>query len=134
MATRTWTDKRDVRPALFESGAGVPLSIPWAMEMKAVSSEDPLRLMRKLEGGIVASGGWLLSRAETDAGKFRVVFEFERRACMDIYSSLIAAGVELSPLGHMRLTELCQCTWRREESCAEEIASVEMEIQTISRG
>lgn len=103
------------------------------MEMKAVSSEDPWRLTRTLAGGIVACGGWVLSRAETDAGIVRVVFEFERRACVGIYAALIAAGVELSPQGHMRLTELCQCTLSGRQNRGEEIASVELEIQIVRR-
>lgn len=129
-----WTDKWDVRAALFETVGTMPADISWAMEMKAVSSEDPWRLMRTLAGGIAECGGWVLSRAEIEIGTIRVVFEFERRACMEIYAALIAAGVELSPTGHMRLTELCQCTRSRQQSCGEEIASVELEVRTIQRG
>jgi hypothetical protein len=119
---------------LFEINAGLQAGIPWAMEMKAVSSEDPWRLMGMLAPAIVGCGGWVLCRAVTDAGMIKLVFEFERRACVDIYAVLIAAGVELSPLGHMRLTELCQCTRSGRRSCGEEIASVELEIKTFQRG
>lgn len=100
------------------------------MHLKAVASEEPFRLLRLLTGGILGCGGWVLGRTVTDGGTVRLVFEFERRSCLDIYSVLIAAGAELSPVGHLRLTELCQCTRTRERSCEEEIASVEMEIQT----
>lgn len=61
-----------------------------------------------------------------------MIFEFERQACLDIYSTLIAAGVELSPVGHRRFTELCQCTRSRQQDCEEEIASVDLEIQTFA--
>ena len=44
------------------------MSIPWAMEMKAVSAVDPSRLVQTLTGAILASGGWVLSRGANDSG------------------------------------------------------------------
>ena len=76
-------------------------------------------------------GGWVLSRGTDDAGKINFLFEFERHACLDVYSILIAAGVELTPSGHIRFTELCQCTRSQQRDCGAEIASVDLEIQTF---
>jgi hypothetical protein len=59
-----------------------------------------------------------------------MLFEFERQACVDIYGVLVAAGLELSPSGHIRFTELCQCTRSLQRECGTEIASVDLEIQT----
>lgn len=106
------------------------MSIPWAMEMKAVSIEEPSRLVQSLTGAILASGGWVLSRGANDSGTVSMLFEFERQACVDIYSVLIAAGLELSQSGHIRFTELCQCTRSRPAECGTEIASIDLEIQT----
>jgi hypothetical protein len=107
------------------------MSFPWALEMKAVSAEDPSRLVRTLTGGILGCGGWVLSRGASDTGMVTMLFEFERQACVDIYSVLIAAGLELSQNGHIRFTELCQCTRNRHDDCSTEIASVDLEIQTF---
>ena len=60
-----------------------------------------------------------------------MLFEFERQTCVDIYSVLIAAGLELSQNGRTRFTELCQCTRLHPRDCGSEIASVDLEIQTI---
>lgn len=114
--------------------AGAPISIPWAMHLKAVACEEPVRLARLLTGAVLGCGGWVLSRNVTEAGRIRMVFEFERGMCLDIYSALIAVGLELSPMGHMRMTELFQCTRNRWPSCMEEVASVELEIQTLPAG
>lgn len=105
-------------------------NLPWAIEMKAVSDVDPSRLVQMLTGGILGCGGWVLSRGASDTGTVNMLFEFERRACVDIYSVLIAAGLELSPVGHRRFTELCQCTRNHHRDCSNEIASVDLEIQT----
>ena len=80
------------------------------MQMKAISIEEPSRLVQTLTGAILGCGGWVLSRGANDTGTVNMLFEFERQACVDIYSVLIAAGLELSQSGHIRFTELCQCT------------------------
>jgi hypothetical protein len=60
-----------------------------------------------------------------------MLFEFERRSCVEIYSLLIGAGLELSQNGHVRITELCQCTRSHPQDCGTEIASIDIEIQTF---
>jgi hypothetical protein len=114
-----------------EFDAGPRPRIPWALEMKAVSVEAPSQLVESLTGAIMGCGGWVLSRGTDDAGKINFLFEFERHACLDVYSILIAAGVELTPSGHIRFTELCQCTRSQQRDCGAEIASVDLEIQTF---
>ncbi len=109
----------------------VTSTTPWALEMKAVSQVEPSRLVCTLTGAILACGGWVLSRGASDTGTVNMLFEFERQACVDIYSVLIAAGIELSQSGHLRFTELCQCTRSQGRACGGEIASVDLEVQTF---
>ncbi len=114
-----------------DNNVGRMMSIPWAMEMKAISVEEPSRLVQALTGAILGCGGWVLSRGANDGGTVSMLFEFERQACVDIYSVLIASGLELSQSGHIRFTELCQCTRSQQRDCGTEIASVDLEIQTF---
>ncbi|MGA2276475.1 MAG: hypothetical protein ABSG00_02640 [Terracidiphilus sp.] len=107
------------------------ISIPWALQMKAISIEEPSRLVQTLTGAILGCGGWVLSRGSNDSGTVSMLFEFERQACVDIYSVMIAAGLELSQSGHIRFTELCQCTRNHPKDCGSEIASIDLEIQTF---
>jgi len=86
------------------------------MEMKAVSIEEPTRLVQTLSGAILGCGGWILSRGADDSGTVSMLFEFERQACVDIYSVMIAAGLELSQSGHIRITELCQVHTQQQET------------------
>jgi hypothetical protein len=101
------------------------------MQMKAISIEEPSRLVKTLTGAILGCGGWVLSRGANDTGTVNMLFEFERQACVDIYSLLIASGLELSQSGHIRFTELCQCTRSHPQECGAEIASIDLEIQTF---
>jgi hypothetical protein len=111
--------------------AGQMTTIPWAMQMKAISIEEPSRLVQTLTGAILGCGGWVLSRGASDTGTVNMLFEFERQVCVDIYSIMIASGLELSQSGHIRFTELCQCTRSNQQECGTEIASVDLEIQTF---
>lgn len=115
-----------------ETKAGRGMSIPWALQLNAVSGEEPLRLVQLLTGAILGCGGWVLSRSESDTGTVNILFEFERQACVDIYSILVAAGVELSQASHIRFTELCQCTRNQKRRCESDIASIDLEIQTFA--
>jgi hypothetical protein len=119
-----------VRPVTLVKNRYQDTNPPWAMQMKAVSAQEPSRLVQSLTGAILGCGGWVLSRGANDTGMITLLFEFERQACVDIYSVLIAAGVELSQSAHIRLTELCQCTRNQKRECGAEIASVDLEIQT----
>jgi hypothetical protein len=100
------------------------------MQLKAVSVEEPSRLVQCLTGAILGCGGWVLTRGANDTGRVSMLFEFERQACVDIYSVMIAAGLELSQNGHIRFTEFCQCTRSRQRECGTEIASIDLEVQT----
>jgi hypothetical protein len=115
---------------LQDRGPQQEMAAPWAMQMKAISIENPMRLVQSLTGAILGCGGWVLSRGANDTGTISMLFEFERQACVDIYSVLIATGLELSQNGHIRFTELCQCTRNQQEECGRDIASVDLEIQT----
>jgi len=125
------SDKNAVKLSTPLANRNQTMSVPWAMQMKAVSAEEPARLVQSLTGAILGCGGWVLSRGASDSGTVNMLFEFERQACVDIYSVLIAAGVELSQSGHVRFTELCQCTRNQQRDCGGEIASIDLEIQTF---
>jgi hypothetical protein len=129
---RVQTDNSHVMQLISQQFAKKTVSVPWAMQMRAISTEEPSRLVQTLTGAILGCGGWVLSRGANDSGTICLLFEFERHACVNIYSTLIAAGLELSQNGHIRFTELCQCTRSHQQECGSEIASVELEIQTFA--
>jgi hypothetical protein len=130
-AAHPCSDKAGVRLTLPTRDAIQTMSTPWAMQMKAVSVEEPSRLVQSLTGAILGCGGWVLSRGANDTGTVNMLFEFERQACVEIYSVMVAAGLELSQSGHIRFTELCQCTRSHQQDCGAEIASIDLEIQTF---
>lgn len=121
-----------MKQALTLRDALQPGAIPWALQMRAISREEPNRVVRSVTGAILGCGGWVLSRSASDQGLIDILFEFERQSCLEIYSILIAAGVELSQSAHIRFTELCQCTRLVRKDCSDEIVSIDLEIQTFA--
>lgn len=100
--------------------------------MNAISQEEPSRLVKTVTGAILGCGGWVLSRSATENGLIEMLFEFERQSCLEIYTALVASGLELGRAAHLQLTELCQCTNMARQDCGEEIVSVDLEIQTFA--
>jgi hypothetical protein len=129
-----YSDKFSVRQLAITPHQPKMAVLPWAIQIEAISADDPRRLVRVLTGAILGCGGWVLSRSTNDAGVVTIVFEFERHACLDVYTVLIAAGIELDRSGHIRFTELCQCTRLRTPECDSDIASIELEIKTFAPG
>jgi hypothetical protein len=89
-----------------------------------------MRLIQNLTGAILGNGGWVLSRGANNTGTINMLFEFERNCCVDIYAILIAVGLELSQLAHLRFTELCQCTRSHFDDIGGEIVSVDLEVHS----
>jgi len=119
--------KGEMNPMILPT-ANSKIASSWALQMRATSREEPARLIQTLTGAILGSGGWVLSRGANDAGTINMLFEFERQSCVEIYATLIAVGVELSQLAHLRFTELCQCTRSHFEECGSDIVSVDLEV------
>lgn len=94
--------------------------------------EDPVDLLEMLSEAVLDCGAWVLSRGANDSGVVNILFEFERQACIDIYSAVVATGLDLSQSSHIRFTELCHCTLFQMHEHAHEVAGIDLEIQTFS--
>jgi hypothetical protein len=78
--------------------------------LTALIAEDQSTVVPRLAANIPDCGGWIRSRSYFDRGTARFVFEFPRDICVEIYSVLVSAGLQLTADSHALLTELCRCT------------------------
>jgi hypothetical protein len=104
--------------------------VDWDLRLTATSPEDPQRVMRFLTGAVLSCGGWVLSRSVAGSDTVEISFEFARAVSLEIYSVLIAAGLELSRDAHMSLTELYQCTRNLMPAKAFDVARVRLLVLT----
>ncbi|HEX3662880.1 MAG TPA: hypothetical protein VHU89_15705 [Acidobacteriaceae bacterium] len=101
----------------------------WELNLIALAAEDAPRTVRFLTGAIMACGGDVLSRRFEAGGAAAIEFEFVRAICVEMYSVLIATGLELSVESHLALACLCQCTRETLESTAGDPVRAQLFIQ-----
>lgn len=118
----SWSDHVDV--------VNIEELVDWDLRLTATSPEDPQRVMRFLTGAVLSCGGWVLSRSMAGSDTVEISFEFARAVSLEIYSVLIAAGLELSRDAHMSLTELYQCTRNLMPAKAFDVARVRLLVLT----
>ncbi len=106
----------------------------WNLDLRALSAEEPERLVRFLTGALLACGGWVLTRTTQGQQAAEMCFEFARAASMDIYSVLLATGLELSRESHEQMADLCNCANHLDRARVFEIARVELVVyRAVSR-
>lgn len=100
----------------------------WSLKLTALSADEPERLVRFLTGALLSCGGWVLTRTTQGDQAAELDFEFARASCVEIYSVLIAAGLELSRESHIQMADLCHCTKNLIESRAFDIARADLVV------
>ncbi len=82
----------------------------WNLTLVGIAEMLPAAMLEGLSRAVTACGGWVLSHGAVSESCADIDFEFPRGQCMEIYSLLVATGVELSQEAHQQLTGLCHCT------------------------
>jgi hypothetical protein len=101
----------------------------WELNLAALCSDDAARTVRFLTGAVMACGGYVLSRRFDTEQTAAIEFEFIRATCVEMYSVLIAAGLELTAQSHVVMSTLCQCTRETLEMTASDPVRVELVIR-----
>jgi hypothetical protein len=83
--------------------------IPDTLDLRGYSYLDRQGLLPTLVTAFTQCGGWVLERKTTSATTIEFRLEIQLRSIVELYSSLVAAGVELTRNTHALLTDLCTC-------------------------
>jgi hypothetical protein len=78
--------------------------------LTALLGENQSMVVPQLSGVIPDCGAWIRSRSYVAPGTARLVFEFPRDICIEIYSAMVSVGLQLTAASHLLMTELCRCT------------------------
>ena len=76
-------------------------------DLQGFSYQDRQGLLPVLTSAFTQSGGWVLERKTTSASSMEFRIEIQLQSIVELYSSIIAAGVELTRTAHDTLTALC---------------------------
>jgi hypothetical protein len=105
----------------------------WNLSLTALCSDDAPRTVRFLTGAVMACGGCVLSRRFNPGETAEIEFDFVRATCVEMYSVLIAAGLELTAEAHLTMATLCQCTRETIEATAADPVRVLLTIRKSRR-
>jgi hypothetical protein len=80
-----------------------------SLDIQGFSYEERHGLLPSLTSAFADCGGWILDRKTISATTMEFRLEIQLRAVVDLYSSILASGLELTRGGHLGLTHLCTC-------------------------
>ena len=82
-----------------------------SLDIQGFSYEERHGFLPTLASAFAECGGWILDRKTLSPSTMEFRIEIQLRAVIDLYSSIIASGLELTRSGHLGLTHLC--IWRK---------------------
>ena len=80
-----------------------------SLDIQGFSYEERQGLLPILTSAFADCGGWILERKTLSPTTMEFRIEIQLRAVVDLYSSILASGLELTRAGHLGLTHLCIC-------------------------
>ena len=80
-----------------------------SLDIQGFSYEERHGLLPTLASAFADCGGWILDRKTLSPTTMEFRIEIQLRAVVDLYSSILASGIELTRAGHLGLTHLCTC-------------------------
>ena len=80
-----------------------------SLEIQGFSYEERHGVLPTLTSAFADCGGWILDRKTLSPSTIEFRIEIQLRAVVDLYSSILASGLELTRAGHLGLTHLCTC-------------------------
>lgn len=78
-------------------------------ELQGYSYGERSDLLPGLTAAFAQCGGWVLERKTTSPTTMEFQLELQLRGIVELYASLVAAGLELTRGTHDTLTALCTC-------------------------
>lgn len=80
-----------------------------SLDIKGFSFEERHGLLPGLTSAFADCGGWILDRKTLSPTTMEFRLEIQLRVAVDLYSSILASGLELTRAGHLGLTHLSTC-------------------------
>jgi hypothetical protein len=80
-----------------------------SLDIQGFSYEERHGFLPTLTSAFADCGGWILDRKTLSPSTMEFRIEIQLRAVIELYSSIIASGLELTRSGHLGLTHLCTC-------------------------
>lgn len=100
---------------------GQKQSLP-TLDLQSFSYDDRASVLPVVFTSLADCGGWVLDRRTLSASAVELRVEVQLRSIVDLYGSIIAAGLELTRASHLALTD--QCTCRKNATTAADLGQI----------
>lgn len=80
-----------------------------SLDIQGFSYEERAGVLPGLLSSLADCGGWVLDRRTLSPSMMELKLEIQLRSILDLYGSIVAAGLELTRSSHLALTDLCTC-------------------------
>lgn len=80
-----------------------------ALEIQGFTYDDRSDVLPELLIALADCGGWVLDRKAVSARLMELRLEVQLRSILELYGSIVGAGLELTRSSHLALTDLCTC-------------------------
>ncbi len=79
------------------------------LDLQGFSYDDRANVLPVVLTALADCGGWVLDRRTLSANMVELRVEVQLRSIVELYGSIIAAGLELTRGSHLTLTDQCTC-------------------------
>ncbi|WP_334269653.1 hypothetical protein [Edaphobacter sp. HDX4] len=80
-----------------------------SLDILGFSYDERADVLPGLLVALADCGGWVLDRRALTTNLIELRVEVQLRSILELYSSIVAAGLELTRSSHLALTDLCTC-------------------------
>ena len=80
-----------------------------SLDLQSFCYDDRASVLPPLLTALAECGGWVVDRRTMSASTVELRLEVQLRSIVDLYGSIIAAGLELTRSSHLSLTDMCTC-------------------------
>jgi hypothetical protein len=80
-----------------------------SIDIKTFSYEERAAVLPQLTSSFADCGGWVLDRKTLSPTTVQFRIEIQLRSVLDLYTAILAAGIELTRAAHLSFQDLCTC-------------------------
>jgi hypothetical protein len=101
-----------------------------SLDIHGYSYSDRSNIMLSLTDSLTESGAWITDRNTVSASITELRFDIQLDCVLDLYTALIASGLQLTRTGHLAMTDLWTC-YNNLDTHAGDIITVRLEISFL---
>ena len=101
-----------------------------ALNIHGYSYNDRFQILMSLTDSLTDSGAWITDRSTVSATTTELRFDIKLSAVLDLYTALVATGLELTRAAHFAMTDLWTC-YNNLSMRVSEVISIRLEINFL---